>query len=104
MKMRSVAYGAAGRSLLESVGSGRGELAVLAYAAAITEGAVAAGAAMGAAIGGGVFSAPAAAGGAAMGAVVVTSSKFVDALVTSRLGISGPSDNWNFCETGDCAG
>ena len=67
-------------------------------------GAVAAGAAMGAAIGGGVFSAPAAAGGAAMGAVVVTSSKFVDALVTSRLGISGPSDNWNFCETGDCAG
>ena len=67
-------------------------------------GAMAAGAAMGAAVGGGVFSAPAAAGGAAMGVVVVTTSKFVDALVTTRLGFSGPSDNWNFNETGDCNG
>ena len=67
-------------------------------------GAMIAGAAAGAALGGGVLSLPAAAGGAAMGAVVVTTSKFVDALVTSRLGFSGPSDNWNFCETGDCAG
>lgn len=43
-------------------------------------------------------------GGAAMGVAVVTTSKFVDALVTSRLGFSGPSDNWSFCSTGDCNG
>ena len=63
-------------------------------------GAIAAGAAMGAVVGGGVFSVPAAAGGAAMGVVVVSTSKFVDALVTSRLGFNGPSDNRNYCETG----
>ena len=65
-------------------------------------GAIAFGATAGAALGGGALSVPAAAGGAAMAVVVVTTSKFVDALVTSKFGFAGPSDNWAYMETGNC--
>lgn len=64
-------------------------------------GAVAAGAAAGAALGGGVASVPMAAGGAIAAVAVVTSSKLVNAIVNSRLGIHGPADNWAYCSTGD---
>ena len=58
--------------------------------------------AFGAAAGGFIGSGPGAAGGAAMAVAVVSTSKLVDAIVSTRLGFAGPDDNWIHCETGFC--